>query len=106
LRLEQLRERRPVARRLADRLVEEDDAADVLLDALRGEQQLAVGAPVVFRGLDVDRVETLLDRAVALVGGEDPLALRDERTGCFLQVSHRSPPGPEYPAPAPPPAPL
>ena len=35
LRLEQLRERRPVGARLADRLVEEDDAADELLGARR-----------------------------------------------------------------------
>src|SRR5580765_6898150 len=105
-RLEQLRERRPVGRRLADRLVEQDYAADELLDALRREQQLAIVAPALFRGLDADRVETLLDRSVALVRGEDPFALGDERAGCFLQVSHRSPPGVQYPAAAPPPAPL
>ena len=63
LRLEQLRERRPVGGALADRLVEEDHAADVLLDALGREEQLAVGAPVVLGRLDVDRVEALLDRA-------------------------------------------
>ena len=76
---EQLRERRPVGGALADRLVEEDDAADVLLGARRREEQVAVGAPVLLGRLDADRVEALLDRAVALVGGEDPLPLGDER---------------------------
>ena len=84
LRLEQLRERRAVVPRLADRLVEEDDAADVLLDAFGREQQVAVGAPVVLRRLDADRVETLLDRAGALVRGEDPFPLGDE---CACRVS-------------------
>ena len=61
---------------LADRLVEEDHAADELLDALRREEQLAVGAPVLLGGLDRDRVEALLDGGRALVGGEDSLAGR------------------------------
>src|SRR5204863_623401 len=46
-RLEQLRERRPVRRALADRLVEEDDPADELGRSLGREEQLAVGAAVV-----------------------------------------------------------
>ena len=79
--LEQLHERRAVGRVLADGLVEEDDAADVVADVLRGEQHLAVVAPVVLGGLDRDRVEALLDRPAALVGGEDALARRDERLG-------------------------
>src|ERR1051325_8449184 len=41
LRGEQLRERRPVVRLLADRLVEQDDAADVLLGAGRREEEVA-----------------------------------------------------------------
>src|SRR3954447_8713798 len=40
LRGEQLRERRPVERLRPDRLVEEDDAADELLDPLGGEEQV------------------------------------------------------------------
>ncbi len=86
LRLEQLRERRAVVRALADRLVVEDDAADVLLGAGRREEQVAVGAPVVLGVLDSDRVEALLDRAGALVGGEDPLAVGDERAGDLVQL--------------------
>src|SRR6266849_9282867 len=74
LALEQLRERGDVRRGLADRLVEQNHAADVVGGALGGEQQLAVGAPGLFGRLDTDRVEPLLDRAVALVGGEDALA--------------------------------
>jgi hypothetical protein len=86
LALEQLRERRPVGCVLADRLVEEDHAADVVRCALGREQHVAVGAPVLLGRLDADRVEPLLDRAVALVGGEDALARRNERAGGFLEV--------------------
>src|SRR5205823_4289840 len=84
--LEQLRERRSGGRALPDRLVEQDDAADVLLDPLGGEEEVAIGAAVLLGRLDVDRVEALLDRAVALVGGENPLVLRDERAGGRLEV--------------------
>jgi hypothetical protein len=83
LRGEQLGERRAVVCLLADRLVEEDDAADELLDPRRREQQVAVGAPVLLGRLDADRVEALLDGAGALVRGEDPFPLGDER-GCGL----------------------
>ena len=91
LRREQLRERRSVERALADRLVEEDDAADVLLGAGRREEQVAVRAPGLLGRLEADRVESLLDRAVALVRREDPLALGDERPGGLVQlvVRHR-----------------
>ena len=80
LRLEELRERRPVGGGLPDRLVEEDDSADPLLDSVSREQQLAVGAPGLLGRFDADRVEPLLDRAGALVGRQDPLPVRDERT--------------------------
>src|SRR6185437_12512372 len=43
--LQQLRERRPVRGRLADRLVVEDYAGDEFFGALGREEQLAVGAP-------------------------------------------------------------
>src|SRR5690606_22951926 len=71
---------------LADRLVEEDHAADELLGAPGREEQLAVGAAVLLGGLDRDRVEALLDGAAALVGGEDALAGRDERAGGRLEI--------------------
>ena len=48
---------------LADRLVVEDHAADVVGGALGREQQVAVGAPGLLGRLDADRVEALLDRA-------------------------------------------
>src|SRR4029077_20877535 len=88
-RREQLRERRPVVGLLADGLVEEDDPADVLLDARRGEEEVAVSAPVLLGRLDTDRVEALLDRARALVGGEDALPLGDERGGGLVQLGAR-----------------
>src|SRR4029079_10916348 len=66
-------------------------AADVVGRARGGEQQVAIGAPVLFRRLDVDRVEPLLDRPASLVRSQDALPRRDERSGDFLQVlSHRS----------------
>jgi hypothetical protein len=52
LRGQQLRERRPVVGLLADRLVVEDDAADVLLGARRREEEVAVRAPVLLGRLD------------------------------------------------------
>src|SRR6266540_7420610 len=87
LRLEKLRERGPVRGRLPDRLVVEDDAADELLGAFGSEEQLAVGAAVLLCRLDPDRVESFLDRAVALVGGEDAFPLGDERLGGLFEVA-------------------
>ena len=77
--LEDLDERPSVGGVLPDRLVEEDHAADVLGGTVGGEQHLAVRAPPILGRLGVDRVEPLLDRPAALVGGEDPLARRDDR---------------------------
>src|ERR1039458_1819412 len=86
LRREQLRERRPVGGRLPDRLIEEDDAADVLLHPRRREEHLAVCAPMFLRRFEADRGEALLDRAVALVRGEEPLPRGDERLRCLVQL--------------------
>src|SRR5439155_15349659 len=93
---EQLRERCPVRGALADRLVVEDDSADELLDTLRREQQLTVGATRILGRLDADRVEALLDRARGLVGGENPLPVGDERLRGLVQLrsSHDLPPCP------------
>jgi len=85
-RLEQLRERRPVEPGLADRLVEQDHAADELLRAGRREEQVAVRLPVRLRRLDSDRVETLLDRGAALVRREDPFPAGDERLRGLVQL--------------------
>ena len=73
-----------------DRLVEQDHPADVLLHAGGGEEQVAVAATSLFGGLDFDRVEALLDRPVALVGGEDSLAGRNKLARGLFQalVSH------------------
>src|SRR3954469_20136205 len=89
LRGKQLRERRPVVGLLADRLVVEDDAADVLLGARRREEEVPVGATVLLGRLDTDRVEALLDGAGDLVGGEDPLPLGDEGCGGLVQLGVR-----------------
>ena len=52
LRGEHLGERRAVVRRLPDRLVVEDHAADVVLEARRREEEVAVGPPVLLGRLD------------------------------------------------------
>src|SRR4029079_13774287 len=60
-----------------------------LLDARRREEQVAV-APAGFLGrIDADRVEALLDRPVALVGGEDPFPLGDECARGLVQLGVR-----------------
>ena len=85
---EHLHELGAVGGRLTDRLVEQDDAADEVAGARRGEQHLAVVATVGLVRLDADGVEPLLDRAAALVGGKDPLARRDERARGGFEVGN------------------
>src|SRR5687767_5346571 len=80
------RERRPVGRRLADRLVVEDDARDVVGGAVRREQEIAVAAPRLLRRLDADGVEALLDGPARFVGGEDALPRGDECFGGAFQL--------------------
>ena len=77
-----------VRRALAQRFVEEDDAADVFLDSLRREEKLTIGAPVLLGGFDADAVEALLNRARALVRREDAFARRHHLVGDFRQVVH------------------
>ena len=50
------------------------------------EEQVPVGAPVLLGRLDADRVEALLDRAGRLVGGQDPLVVRDDRAGGVVEL--------------------
>ena len=80
---EEFRERHAVAGLLAQRLVVENDAADRLRHRRRREQQFAVGAARLFGGLEADLVETLLDRARALVRGQNALVCGDH---CFRHV--------------------
>src|SRR5262249_32360816 len=62
------------------------DPGNVVLHCLGGtEQHLAVVAARVGRTLDLDRIEALLDRARALVGGEDALARRHHGLGDLFQ---------------------
>src|SRR3546814_4905311 len=77
------RERHAVLRRLADGLVEQDRAADVLRQVGRVQQQLAVGAAVLLVVLDPDAVEALGDGAGGFVDGDDALARRDHGQGGF-----------------------
>ena len=57
-----------------DRLVEHDDAADVLLNARCREKELTVSLSVGVVVLDADSVESLSDGAGRLVSCEDSLA--------------------------------
>src|SRR5262249_25607424 len=72
---EVLRKRRAVFGLLTDRLVIEDDAADVILSARSGEQHFTIGAPMLLGGLELDAVETFLDGARALVRRQHALVL-------------------------------
>ena len=84
--LDQLGQRRAVLGLLADGLVVEDDAGDVVLHRLGGaEQHLAIVAAGVLGALGLDAVEALLDGAGALVGGQDALARRHHGLGHLLQ---------------------
>src|SRR5262249_15454313 len=91
--LEDLRQRPAVGRALADRLVEQDHAAHVLRGTRGREQHLAIRAATVLRRLAPDGVETLLDRAAALVGRQDALARSHQLAGRLVQCrTHRSSP--------------
>ena len=71
---------------LADRLVLQDDAADVLGDARRGEEHLAVGAAAVRCRVDPKRAETLRQRPGSLVSRQDALSIGDKRSRGDFQV--------------------
>src|SRR5690606_25584605 len=72
-----------VLRLLADGLVEQDRAADVLVQARGRQQQLAVGAAVLLGVLDADAGEALGDGAGGFVDGGDALAGRNHGQGGF-----------------------
>ncbi len=80
-----LRERLAVQALLEQGFLEQDHAAGVLLEAGRGEQQIAVGLAVGLGVLDTDLVETLLDGAGGLVGGQQALAGGDHRQSGFAE---------------------
>ena len=56
-------------RALAQGLVIENDAADVILHTGSGEQHVAIGAATVGSGLECNLVEALLDGAGTFIGG-------------------------------------
>jgi hypothetical protein len=68
-----------VVRLLPDRLVEQDHAGEVLLDARRGEKQPSIGSTVFFAAIHADGLEAGLAGSGRLVGGEEAFALRDHR---------------------------
>ena len=73
--LDQLDQRRAVLGFLADGLVVEDDAGNVLRHRLGGaEQHLAIVAPGIGVEFHADGVEALLDRAGGFIGGQDAAA--------------------------------
>src|SRR6185312_7594571 len=73
--LDQIDQLGAVRSALADRLVIENNARDVVLHGVRRtEKKLAVVATAVLGRLHLDGVEALLDGAGAFVGGEDTLA--------------------------------
>ena len=76
--LKQLDQRRAVPRRLADRLIEEDHPADIGLDVVGAEEQLAVIAAALLGRFELDGVEALFNRPGALVRGQDALAVGDQ----------------------------
>ena len=82
--LDDLDQRRAVLGLLADGLVVQDDAGDVLRHRLAGaEHHLAIVAAIVLGVLDADRVEALLDRA------RDSSAARMPRPGATMASATR-----------------
>src|SRR6185503_18507827 len=62
---------------LRDRLSVGEEDADRLGRTPGGEKPIAVVPAVLFRGIQPDGIEALLDGAGALIRGQNPLALRD-----------------------------
>jgi hypothetical protein len=67
--------------RLADGLVVQDRAGNVVAELRRGQQQLAVGAAVFLVVRDADAVEALGDGAGGFVDRDDALARGDHGQG-------------------------
>ena len=86
LSLEHLRERCPIRCTLADRLVEQYDPADPLACVRGGEEEFPISPPALLRRLDTDCRKAPLDSYVALVGSEDALTGRDQRSHCLCNI--------------------
>ena len=67
-------ERHVIIRALPDGFIKHDDATDVVFNARRCEQQVAVRLPRLFRVLNTDHVESLLDGAGAFIRGKNPFS--------------------------------
>src|SRR5262249_45679007 len=86
--LDEGNERCSILRLLSNGLVVKDDAGNAFGHALgRAEQQLAIVAPAVRRGLNANGVETLLDGARGFVGSEYAAARRYHGLGDFVELS-------------------
>ncbi len=70
------RERHAVLGLLAQGLVIQDDAADVFRGPGSGKQHFTIRTPILFRGLELDGVEALLDGAGALVSSQNSPTFR------------------------------
>merc|ERR1719201_657788 len=66
---------------LEERLLVEDRAGDVLVDARRREEQVAPRLAVRLRVLEADGLEALANRARRLVAGQEALAGQDQGIG-------------------------
>ena len=75
----QLRKWRAIAHRRADRLVEQDYAADRFFDTFGGKKHFAVGAAVVVVGFYFDAVKSPFDGAHTLIGSQNPFAFGHHR---------------------------
>ncbi len=71
----QLGERNAVTCALTQRFVKENHTADEAFDAVGREKEFAISSTVLFRGLNMDRSETFLDRRAAFVGRQHALLL-------------------------------
>jgi hypothetical protein len=85
LALKHLYKRIARGRFLTDGLIVENDTAHELFEAGCRDEDFTVRAAVLFGARHSHRIEALLARRRAFVGGEQPLARRDHLLGCFFE---------------------
>src|SRR5690606_5235896 len=81
------RERLAVLGLLPQRLVIQDDTADVVRQAWSRKQHFAIAAPCLLGPFEPDRLETLRDRAGRLVGSQDTFPFRSHAASDRLKFS-------------------
>src|SRR5690606_41250990 len=72
---------------LPQRLVIQDDTADVVRQAWSRKQHFAIAAPCLLGPFEPDRLETLRDRAGRLVGSQDTFPFRSHAASDRLKFS-------------------